>query len=177
MARDQTTYQWMKQHFPNKEVWKQPDMVLTLDETSKSQTRKGVLLCLREDKEEYLTKEKREQLQEHIKETYDQVGFITTTIGKRVNRTTRLEELSTLWTQLRQAQVVVTDRLHGMIFCAITHTPCVVIRSFDHKVMEGYEWVAHLPFMTLLKEPTEEAVKKAIHQHMKTSGQKGEEAG
>ncbi|WP_407969009.1 polysaccharide pyruvyl transferase family protein [Bacillus altitudinis] len=177
MARDQTTYQWMKQHFPNKEVWKQPDMVLTLDETSKSQTRKGVLLCLREDKEAYLTKEKREQLQEHIKETYDQVGFITTTIGKRVNRTTRLEELSTLWTQLRQAQVVVTDRLHGMIFCAITHTPCVVIRSFDHKVMEGYEWVAHLPFMTLLKEPTEEAVKKAVHQHMKTSGQKGEEAG
>ncbi|MFB8735822.1 polysaccharide pyruvyl transferase family protein [Bacillus sp. SL00103] len=36
-----------------------------------------------------------------------------------------------------KAQVVVTDRLHGMIFCAITKTPCVVLRSFDHKVMEG----------------------------------------
>ena len=70
-----------------------------------------------------------------------------------------------------------TDRLHGMIFCAITHTPCVVLRSFDHKVMEGFEWVAHLPFMTLLKEQNEAAVKEAVHQLMKTSGQKGEEAG
>lgn len=43
--------------------------------------------------------------------------------------------------------------------------------------MEGFEWVAHLPFMTLLKEPNETAVKEAVHQLMKTSGQKGEEAG
>ncbi|MFX0112804.1 polysaccharide pyruvyl transferase family protein, partial [Bacillus pumilus] len=78
---------------------------------------------------------------------------ITTTIGKRGDRTTRLDELSTLWTELSKAPVVVTDRLHGMIFCAITQTPCVVLRSFDHKVMEGYEWVAHLPFLTLLKDP------------------------
>ena len=177
MARDQTTYAWMKQHFPDQLVWKQPDMVLTLDESSKEQKREGVLLCLREDKEAYLTKEKREQLQQHIQESYDQVGFITTTIGKRVDRTTRLDELSALWTELGKAQVVVTDRLHGMIFCAITHTPCVVLRSFDHKVMEGYEWVTDLPFLTLVTEPNETAVKKAIDQLMKTSGQKGEEAG
>ncbi|MBZ9520524.1 polysaccharide pyruvyl transferase family protein [Bacillus safensis] len=177
MARDQTTYEWMKLHFPDQDVWKQPDMVLSLDESSKDETRKGVLLCLREDQEAYLTKEERQQLQQHIQETYDQVGLITTTIGRRVDRTTRLEELTSLWTELKQAQVVVTDRLHGMIFCAITHTPCVVLRSFDHKVMEGFEWVAHLPFMTLLKEPNEAAVKEAVHQLMKTSGQKGEEAG
>ncbi|OLP65278.1 putative pyruvyl transferase EpsI [Bacillus pumilus] len=177
MARDQTTYEWMKRHFPHKEVWKQPDMVLTLDETSKDQTREGVLLCLREDKEAYLTPVERQQLQQQLEDAYDNVGLVTTTIGKRVDRSTRLEELSSLWNQLRQVQVVVTDRLHGMIFCAITQTPCVVLRSFDHKVMEGYEWVSHLPFLTLVKEPDEENVKKAIAHHMKSSSQKGEEAG
>ena len=152
-------------------------MVLSLDESSKDETRERVLLCLREDQEAYLTKKKRQQLQQYIQETYDQVGLITTTIGRRVDRTARLDELTALWTELRQAKVVVTDRLHGMIFCAITHTPCVVMRSFDHKVMEGYEWVDHLPFMTLLKEPNEAVVKEAIDRLMKTSSQKGEEAG
>ena len=177
MARDQTTYTWMKQHFPDQDVWKQPDMVLTLDESTKEPKREGVLLCLREDKEAYLTEKERQQLKQHIQETYDPVGLITTTIGKRVDRTTRLDELSALWTELRKAQVVVTDRLHGMIFFSITKTKSVVLRLFDDKVMEGYEWVAHLPFLTLLKEPNEATVKEAIHQLMKTSGQKGEEAG
>ncbi|WOP23590.1 hypothetical protein R0I01_09540 [Bacillus pumilus] len=117
MARDQTTYTWMKQHFPDQDVWKQPDMVLTLDEASKEQKREGVLLCLREDKEAYLTKESRQQLQQHIQDTYDQVGFITTTIGKRVDRTTRLDELSALWTELRKAQVVVTDGSWHDLLC------------------------------------------------------------
>ncbi|MFB8735823.1 hypothetical protein ACEQPO_25505 [Bacillus sp. SL00103] len=45
----------MKQHFPDQDVWKQPDMVLTLDESTKEPKREGVLLCLREDKEAYLT--------------------------------------------------------------------------------------------------------------------------
>ncbi|MFS0655142.1 polysaccharide pyruvyl transferase family protein [Bacillus sp. 179-C3.3 HS] len=177
MARDQTTYEWMKRHFPEKDVWKQPDMVLTLDETHEEQKREGILLCLREDKEAFLTPTQRQTLQQQLEETYDKVGLMTTTIGKRVDRTTRLDELTSLWNQLRQAEVVVTDRLHGMIFCAITKTPCVVLRSFDHKVMEGYEWVSHLPFLTLLKEPDEATVKSAITHHIKTSVRKGEEAG
>ncbi|WP_353854527.1 polysaccharide pyruvyl transferase family protein [Bacillus sp. Bos-x628] len=181
MARDQTTYQWMQRHFPEKDVWKQPDMVLSLDESSKNYEREGILLCLREDKEAYLPPHKRSQLQQSVKKEYEKVALFTTTIGKRVDRTTRFEELSSLWNQLRQTQVVVTDRLHGMIFCAITNTPCVVLRSFDHKVMEGYEWVSHLPFITLLKEPNDANVKQTITHYMNTHDhhkrKKGEEAG
>ena len=33
-------------------------------------------------------------------------------------------------------QVVVTDRLHGLIFALITHTPCVVMSAFNHKIRE-----------------------------------------
>ena len=36
-------------------------------------------------------------------------------------------------------QVVVTDRLHGMIFSAVTGTPCVVLSSYNHKIQEYYE--------------------------------------
>ncbi|MDI5788794.1 hypothetical protein PO124_11400 [Bacillus licheniformis] len=44
------------------------------------------------------------------------VQNFTTTIGRRVSRVSREKELNRLWDQLRGAEVVVTDRLHGMIF-------------------------------------------------------------
>ena len=36
-------------------------------------------------------------------------------------------------------RAVITDRLHGMIFAAVTGTPAVVLRSSDRKIEEYYE--------------------------------------
>ena len=58
MARDDTTYQFMKQHFSNQTIVKQPDMVLYLKKEQQSE-REGVLVCLREDKESFLRPEER----------------------------------------------------------------------------------------------------------------------
>lgn len=49
-----------------------------------------------------------------------------------------------------------------MIFCALTGTPCVVIRSFDHKVMEGYQWLKEVPMMKLIEQPEPERVTAAV---------------
>ena len=35
-------------------------------------------------------------------------------------------------------QVVITDRLHGMIFSVVTNTPCVVLSSYNQKIPEYY---------------------------------------
>ena len=72
--------------------------------------------------------------------------------------------MNRLWDQLRGAEVVVTDRLHGMIFCAITGTPCVVIRSFDHKVLEGFRWLKDVPSMKLVENPDAAEVLGAIEE-------------
>ena len=47
----------------------------------------------------------------------------------------------------RHAELVVTDRLHGMIFCAITGTPCVVLNSKSPKVLGCYAWIKDLPYI------------------------------
>ena len=52
--------------------------------------------------------------------------------------------LETKWAEFRSAEVVVTDRLHGMIFSAITGTPCVALDNVSRKVSQGYEWVRHI---------------------------------
>ena len=42
---------------------------------------------------------------------------------------------------------MITDRLHSMIFCAITGTPCVVINSKSPKVRGCYEWIKELDYI------------------------------
>ncbi|KKB73527.1 MULTISPECIES: polysaccharide pyruvyl transferase family protein [Bacillus] len=167
MARDETTYQFMKRHFAGKTILKQPDMVLYLKK-EKQEERDGILVCLRDDKESFLKKEERKALLKAVTDEYGGVRTFTTTIGKRVSSVSREMELNKLWDQLRGAEVVVTDRLHGMIFCAITGTPCVVIRSFDHKVLEGFNWLKDIPSMKLVEKPGTAEVLGAIKELIKS---------
>ena len=37
-----------------------------------------------------------------------------------------------------KAELVITDRLHGMIFSVITKTPCLVFDNKNHKISETY---------------------------------------
>lgn len=162
MARDETTYQFMKQHFQEKTILKQPDMVLYLDRSKTPAEREGVYMCLREDQESVLQEDERNRVKAALFEEFGDIKAFTTTIGRRVSRDSREQELEALWSKLQSAEAVVTDRLHGMIFCALTGTPCVVIRSFDHKVMEGYQWIKDIPSMKLIEHPDPERVTAAV---------------
>ncbi|EEL48452.1 MULTISPECIES: polysaccharide pyruvyl transferase family protein [Bacillus cereus group] len=162
LARDSTSYEFMKMHFGDQNVIKNPDMVLYLDESIESNQRKGILLCLRNDKESCLDDNQRKEIKQSINEHHGHFEEFTTTVGYRVNNHTREAELKGLWNKLSKSKVVITDRLHGMIFCAITGTPCVVIRSFDHKVMEGFQWLQELNYIRLVEKPTAETINKEI---------------
>ncbi|MEC1620543.1 polysaccharide pyruvyl transferase family protein [Bacillus mojavensis] len=162
MARDETTYQFMKRHFKEKKILKQPDMVLYLNRSNTSAEREGVYICLREDQESVLKEEQRNRVKAALFDEFGEIKAFTTTVGRRVSRDTRERELEVLWSKLQSAEAVVTDRLHGMIFCALTGTPCVVIRSFDHKVMEGYQWLKEIPMMKLIEQPEPERVTAAV---------------
>lgn len=45
------------------------------------------------------------------------------------------------------AQLVITDRLHAMIFAAITETPCIAMDNKSKKVKGVYEWIRDLPYV------------------------------
>ena len=60
--------------------------------------------------------------------------------------------------QFKRASLVVTDRLHGMVFSAITGTPCVALSNYNHKVRETYRWLQQLPYIRFCEVP-EEAVR------------------
>ena len=54
--------------------------------------------------------------------------------------------------QIMHAGIVVTDRLHGMIFAAITGTPCIALDNYNHKIRETYNWLEHLPYILYITD-------------------------
>lgn len=49
--------------------------------------------------------------------------------------------------QFSKYEIVITDRLHGMIFAAITGTPCIALSNYNYKVKGTYEWIKDLGYI------------------------------
>ena len=49
--------------------------------------------------------------------------------------------------EFKKAKLVLTDRLHGMIFAAITGTPCVAMDNYNHKVRGVYQLMKHIEYI------------------------------
>lgn len=132
-----------------------PDIVLSLDESSPEFTRKTITCCIRNDDESNLSNTQREELLSNIETEFSSnVTFTDTHIGvSNLSWDERLDELKKIWIEFKQSKVVITDRLHGMIFSVITKTPCVVLVNSNHKIMQTYkDWLHHLPHITLIEK-------------------------
>ena len=49
--------------------------------------------------------------------------------------------------KFRECELVITDRIHGMIFAAITGTPCIALSNYNYKVKGTYEWIKNLGYI------------------------------
>lgn len=125
-----------------------PDVALYLNETRPDCHRKGCLICLRDDKEKTLSEAETVMIHNSAKQLF---GSNVMTTDMRNNTDVpiaeRAEKLEQKFEQFRQAELVITDRLHGMIFAAITGTPCIVMNSRSHKLIGCYEWIEHLDYI------------------------------
>lgn len=152
LAREDKSYEIMSELFTNNTIIKVPDIVFYLEDLFKeNKDRNYVMTCLRKDKESYF-KEKSENFLEELKKCYGNVVESDTTIKENVNKEAREKELFRIWNDFRKAKVVITDRLHGMIFATITKTPCIVLRSLDHKVIESYKWIKDLNYIRFVED-------------------------
>lgn len=152
VAREKESFYIMRNQFRGN-VLLVPDMVLYLSTIIRndSSVRKGALICLRDDKE------KGDQ-----RISYDYVAVLlrnrgltferfSTVIRESVKICDRNQYLESIINKISTTKFIVTDRLHAMIFAAITKTPCVVIPTFNHKVAGSYEWIKHLNYIKFCK--------------------------
>lgn len=150
-VRERYSYEFMRRYMSKVRVELVPDMVMILDVENDSQPRRGVLLCMRNDKEKTITEEAYAYLVSCLHKYFDKVSLTDTVLQEHIDPSEREVVLREKLSKFSRASLVVTDRLHGMVFAAITETPCIVLNSLSHKVVGCHEWLNELDYIKLVK--------------------------
>lgn len=145
-ARERTSFAFMKPLY--QDVRLMPDMVLSMNRCKELHPRQGCLLCLRCDCEKTRTNAQEQLIREQARAIFgDNVEDTDMIAGDRIPVEQRESALDRKFAEFASAELVITDRLHGMVFCAITGTPCIVVDSKSPKVRGCYEWIRHLDYI------------------------------
>ena len=133
MAREQSTYDFLKSRLTCN-VIAVPDIAFFLKNSlTVNENRTDVVgICFREDGERTLLAEDKER----IINTFSKIEeFDTVLTGhRRITYENRQEEVISMLQSFAEYSLVVTDRLHGLIFSYLTNTPCIVESSKTGKV-------------------------------------------
>ena len=139
-ARDHVSYKKMVEYFKHIEIKEARDIVSSLDLADyASDSREGIILCLRSDKESALPAKDKKRIMAYCEEFSSKVIISDTVVGWQFPINMREDFLKKKWTVFGKAELVVTDRLHGMIFAMLTKTPCIILGNNHHKVRETYK--------------------------------------
>lgn len=152
VAREKKSYEIMRREFSNNKVLLTPDIVLYLNQSNPVAKRNDILLCFRKDVESILNDEIKEELIRNISLKRN-VIVTDTVVDYSIKKSKREKELFYIWALFKSSELVITDRLHGMVFAAITSTPCIVISNYNHKVKGTYDWIKHLPYIKFVENP------------------------
>ena len=152
-AREKVSYDLMKKYFPNKELYLCPDIVLSLNMV-KTSKRDGVLFAFRSDNEKKISDKFIDSLKEFINNKKEEVVFKDTTIpNEEFICDERMDYLNTLLSEFSKSKMVITDRLHGMIFSYITSTPCIVLANNNHKIISTYNtWLKDCNYIKFISD-------------------------
>lgn len=165
IAREEKSYEFMKKHFTNAKIILTTDIVMYLNKTDLSKKREGVILALRTDKEKVFSENNQIEAENIVKKYYDKISITDTNIrdiNNNIFETEREMILDEKFSEFQTAELAITDRLHGMIFAAITSTPCVAFTNFNFKIKESFKWLQHLGYIEFCDDikDLEEKIKK-----------------
>lgn len=164
IMRDYNSYSIAKELYPSTKIVLLPDIVLYLHNyINNNYKRDNVLICLRRDIETNLDENMYINIISKIMCEYPDAYFVDTQISRQVPDELRRTEIRGIINEFSKASVIVTDRLHGMIFAAITSTPCVVLNSMDGKVKATYEWFREVNYIYFVDRVTPDSISEGIH--------------
>lgn len=156
IAREMNSFRIMEKHFDMKterNLFLMPDFVLSSYQKGKD-NKKNVGFCFRSDHEKILSDEKINAIRDNFKNK--EIETITMARDHvEIPVWLRSVILKRKFKEFQKQEVVITDRLHGMIFSAITETPCVALDNITHKVSGVYETMKQLSYIRVVQDPGE----------------------
>lgn len=133
-----------------------PDIVLSGKiVTAKEQTRRGALVCLRDDLEGILSLEDKMLIFDICNKYFSNVKKVDTFEPNLPSNYDRRDILQKKLAKFSCSEIVITDRLHGMIFAVITGTPCIAFDNNNGKVKAVYDWISYLENVTFVDSVSE----------------------
>ncbi len=145
--RDEQSYTFFKEQFPKTRCVYTPDIVLYISNLSYTKQREGCLLCMRTDHESILSSNDKLELEVKLNSINLKYNYTDTVIKSNISAIQRDQALDKKWNEFASAKLIITDRLHAMIFAAITATPCLALDNRSKKVSGVYHWLRHLPYI------------------------------
>lgn len=146
--RNKESYNFCVDNFKKNKILLCPDVVLYLDNFinySLNYERAGIGICFRNDKEKYSNDNIKQKVIEMIIKTFKDeklINFTTVTTTKSIyNYEKGMHDLNRLLKFISKKKLIITDRLHAMIFATITNTPCIAFDNKSGKVKGVYEWI------------------------------------
>lgn len=164
-VRDQKSMDRAKSLFPRNPVILAPDIVLSAVYRHSQKRDVGVVVVsLRSDKESALAYGQRQELLNLLTGKFKRIIMRDTDLGEiRLTSQDGKRQVNSLWGAYARSAVVVTDRLHGMIFCAVTRTRCIAIDNNNGKLSAFYKkWLESVDYVNLMDGSDVSAIAKEL---------------
>ena len=161
-AREEKTFKFYKNEFKNNESYLVPDIVLSM-KRKENNNRNGVILCFRDDKEKNINLNIKEEIVKILKKKRYEYLYQDTYIGDVKIVEEKEKVLNDILNTFSSKRLVITDRLHGMIFCAITGTPCIAFNNSNGKIANTYnKWLKDFQHISFIENYDVNIIEKII---------------
>ena len=145
-VREKKSFEFAINNYLNIKVIKVPDIALSFYQwapKNKFQLNKKVGVCLRKDRESYVTDENKQCIINWFRKNGYTIEWVDTMNECRVSIEEREQTVFQRLKAFASYDFVITDRLHGMIFSYICGTPCILFDNKTHKISGVYDtWLS-----------------------------------
>lgn len=149
-VREEMSYIKYKDEFRNRMILT-PDIVMSVEPEIANKNRQGILVSFRNDKEALIDSCTKQEMICQLGE--ESITYRDTHIGRTDLTLEGLyKKLFELWDEFSKHEIVITDRLHGMIFSYITKTPCVVLPNNNHKILSCFKWIEEVEYIRVVNQ-------------------------
>lgn len=147
-TREKYSYNLAKKIFDKNNIILCPDMAFLLFYKKNLQKIKvnkdQCLMIFRNDKEKFINNEIKQKVIERVKQNNQSIKFVDTVINKKIFKFNRNIHLNKLLFNIRKSNIIITDRLHGMILSTICGRKCIAFSNNNYKVKGIYKWIENI---------------------------------
>lgn len=155
--RDENSYDFFLKHgfVESERAFYMPDLVCYYNyDTVTEAVPNQVGLCFRKDHEKTIKDGLQRKIEMELLKKGIMVKPFTTVLPQKIESANRIEVLKRFLDELKKNKLVITDRLHCMLFCFILGVPCIAFDNLSHKVSGVYEWIKECEFVILVDKET-----------------------